>query len=1628
MGALICNLAGRKRMGRRRRASAGRCLALVAMVAGAFGVAMCCVHFLSDVVITRSSSGSSDAGGWPLSPNQERVNGAVVLATDVNDPAQLAQALNAMRLWRLYPPCAEGDKHELPMDIVVHSAGALAISAGTTRGFREMRQVWDGLPREANGCVRSFRHAPMTLPKVRRNGEDMRACAAFYGAFEMLRGYTHMLRLGSGVLPIRSGWVARAHARMLDNAGCERAVYEGAPGRCSDGGVGGSGDGGGEGGSGVDGAGVHSRAATVAGAAPHRVGSSFMSGDGIFCMADGRLRELMISKTQAPFLSSALESRKRDALETLTGCMGETSREVGFEYALWSFLRELAGKAGPRPLRPLVSPKAPFVESVCSGGYDPVGLQSLYPSTYFVRMSYYDQVAARMQLEGLVYYYDEAAALTQLEGLVGESKSSGPVGGRRAGSTLCQGDVDALNWSAPDTGAPSGQEDASLLRHMVFEAVPAAGACEGDMVIQVVRGDLESSLTLCMRTPGCVGVAHSSARNGTRLCYALSHSRLQPSADLHRSAAVGREESWTVLGARSCKHMTQKLALMNHAAGVSSRCAASELGDFTLLRTSVLAALWLQQSQSWSCWRARAPHMVSSLARSCADYQMCSIFMQNGAGVGMMCSASSSRFAEAYRGNRKPVCLSAGALGEGWILGCKRGESFCSLAQQRGASEIASDLLYREMRAGERRPMDVAKGTLACVETLAEVITPSVSEASTFCSVEPLCTAFVRKAGSKATSFCQGYQKLALSPLDAEFHAGIKMGCESYIARDANPDVRRGSAPGCAASWGVAISCTAARVHVPMTSTRPLLPHTVCADCPDNAVCPALRTVGAPVDAPGYARTLDDAAKRMMAEGGSAVNFNAGATNPSVVSMGNEWWAVLRTTDALRCAGDTIDGTFELDRRGRRQYISRIVMCRLSGPDALDQPYACRMLPRLRQSMVVNLKDGYTIDNGLFAGEEDARAFAVGDTMYALFNVGIILPESDLDDLQLSRGKKISVRRMVLATVDVNTATYTTAVLIEIPDMHLLDDVKNLMPLVREDGDVALVHSWSPFAVCLLTFRTGVCTAERVSDETGFSNTGGAGRGPSHSGSTPLVRVPQGYLGLVHSKAQMELGRLYSHAWVLVSHASPHHTLLWRSPSFRLPDVDPSFRVKAGSSTETFRVLGDIQFASGLVVDVASSTAIVTYGVQDCISWIARVSLPARALGGDGSGSLSSAAESFMPTLKPVHVGATPSRPVVRWDGPVSDMSGFATAARGLLSRMRADESISLQIMDLNRNRGEQALVAEYGSLYDTAIHSQLDMASPPDVTVRMHWPPNFSKPGSGKLVMYLPWEFGIIPREWVNAINTHVDEVWVPAKSVKKGFEKSGVTAPIAIVPHGVPEASCHGSAPERQPSENARFQFLYHGGLLWRKGIDNLLDAFEIVARALGDRVELLVHSVYGDAEIYELIRRRMSTARDSGLRMRLSEEHLTSEGVQDLYARADVFVHSARSEGFGLGIFEAMSSGLPVVVSNYGPPAEYITNETGFLFNAHPVVCTREPCSADARMLFSSDYTERTPFTWGGYEAEDLAQAMLRAYHSKAQLPSIGMRARRYICAALNWTDIYATAKQRLDALLDHTYTGR
>lgn len=233
-----------------------------------------------------------------------------------------------------------------------------------------------------------------------------------------------------------------------------------------------------------------------------------------------------------------------------------------------------------------------------------------------------------------------------------------------------------------------------------------------------------------------------------------------------------------------------------------------------------------------------------------------------------------------------------------------------------------------------------------------------------------------------------------------------------------------------------------------------------------------------------------------------------------------------------------------------------------------------------------------------------------------------------------------------------------------------------------------------------------------------------------------------------------------------------------------------------------------------------------------------------------------------------------------------------------------------------------------------------------PAVTIRHHWPPDFSRPAAGKLVLIQPWEFGAVPASWVRPLKEEVDELWVPSSYVKECYEASGVPAArIVVVPNGIqPERFSPDAAPLVLPELPARgcgspapFRFLFVGGSIARKGIDILLRAF---ARAFepGQELELVIkdfgtQSFYAGQGAVEEIRRLQA----AGINIRYLDQDLTEQQIAGLYRACDCLVHPYRGEGYGLPIAEAMACGLPAIITGHGAALDFADEEVAYLVPA-------------------------------------------------------------------------------------------
>lgn len=226
------------------------------------------------------------------------------------------------------------------------------------------------------------------------------------------------------------------------------------------------------------------------------------------------------------------------------------------------------------------------------------------------------------------------------------------------------------------------------------------------------------------------------------------------------------------------------------------------------------------------------------------------------------------------------------------------------------------------------------------------------------------------------------------------------------------------------------------------------------------------------------------------------------------------------------------------------------------------------------------------------------------------------------------------------------------------------------------------------------------------------------------------------------------------------------------------------------------------------------------------------------------------------------------------------------------------------------------------------------------DFHIRHRWPPDFSRPAAGRLVLIQPWEFGRIPQSWVQPLREQVDQIWAYTEYVRQCYLDSGIEpGKVQVVPLGVDTRRFRpGLAPLELPTDTA-FKFLFVGGTLFRKGIDVLLEAYR-TSFAPDDDVCLVIKDM-GAQTFYrgQNAGERIRQLRDDPACPEIVylTEDLPGAQVARLYAACDCLVHPYRGEGFGLPVAEAMACGLPVIVTAGGACDDFCNSDTGYMIPA-------------------------------------------------------------------------------------------
>lgn len=218
----------------------------------------------------------------------------------------------------------------------------------------------------------------------------------------------------------------------------------------------------------------------------------------------------------------------------------------------------------------------------------------------------------------------------------------------------------------------------------------------------------------------------------------------------------------------------------------------------------------------------------------------------------------------------------------------------------------------------------------------------------------------------------------------------------------------------------------------------------------------------------------------------------------------------------------------------------------------------------------------------------------------------------------------------------------------------------------------------------------------------------------------------------------------------------------------------------------------------------------------------------------------------------------------------------------------------------------------------------------------------------------YTVWELETLPEHWPAILN-QLDAVIVPCRWNLEVFRHSGVRVPIHVVPHlsqfeEMPAVQAGDRAALRarlgkQISEGERFVFYNIGFWSHRKAPYLALEAYWRAFDAK-DPVLLVIKTSAKDITRWQrhwrngFRLRHPAPDRSVAERARrspaaapvvvIADESLSDGQMLALHELGDCFVSLTRTEGWGLGAFEAARLGKPVVMTGYGGQLDFLDPE--------------------------------------------------------------------------------------------------
>lgn len=265
-------------------------------------------------------------------------------------------------------------------------------------------------------------------------------------------------------------------------------------------------------------------------------------------------------------------------------------------------------------------------------------------------------------------------------------------------------------------------------------------------------------------------------------------------------------------------------------------------------------------------------------------------------------------------------------------------------------------------------------------------------------------------------------------------------------------------------------------------------------------------------------------------------------------------------------------------------------------------------------------------------------------------------------------------------------------------------------------------------------------------------------------------------------------------------------------------------------------------------------------------------------------------------------------------------------------------------------------------------------------------------------------WETDFVPEAWGDRFELF-DEIWVYSRFVA---ENLSLASPIPVVPIPIPIVAPDPEGEELTVELPDGFRFLFmfdFNSTAQRKNPLGLIEAFK-AAFAPGEGPQLIVKTLHAHHHLdrWDQIRWACEGRPD----IHLIDRSLSRQQRDALIVGCDAFVSLHRSEGFGLGLAEAMAVGKPAVATAYGGNLDFMTPANSFLVGWSP---TRVGPDGE---LYPADGT------WAEPDTAHAAQLLRHVIEHPDDAAAKGARAREDIARSLSVQAVGMRVRERLERL--------